>query len=1291
MLVRISHGDSELNLDIDPGWNVLFVKQRACQILQLRFDEYDLLLNHRRLEEDGRFTEYQVNDGKEVNLELARREIRNRFFIYCYSCDSITPALLSFICETCEKPQFRARSISENRSNATGNCCDTTCPSTRGRVKFLCLKMPSHEPAVLLDQIRRNLELVPCVACFNEDRDILVRFCEAQNHALCIDCFKAYAQEYLESGLFQLVPEFGFTLGCPAGCRNAFITDPHHFRILGSEFYSRYKEFSASSFFFYPGTMSAGAVRAPLIIPLRPPVPGVPKSHIDTNTRLEIMSETPNVYIYFTINGNKPTIQKTDRELLKTGTYKFRTPFTLPAGTQIVRAIAFLPDTGSESNIVTKRFDVVKADVVEGDGNTPLPDDYGFLEDLKAIESHRKSHSVRGCPRDTHRVSHTRRGWANAAITRSRTCKVSSHEALTSFQNITALQLALETMDGIMAGQQNPQSNNRDIWVRLEVAQCPPDPSVQFARLQRITDVLRCPHCFTPRPLTQAQNFCVHCGHSLPALPTPLASDSNNTRLGHCSACGSNIPLNFPSCPVCENRLHPTPESEGAEEYRLCTVCGTLNPCNVTSCLTCEARVDSGRQNLVYSSRQTHPSRSPTLITSVHSDGLNSMRPENGTHILRCPHCQRKNNPDARFCDRCGLETVGLLQTSHPRHVEKGFSPPWSGPSCFPKEKYVSGVASIKHGYPPIGDGVQSHDNSVVPISAGQFSHCVRCGNKLTPDASFCSRCGSHLEIPTRDPMWKSLSERSFLASEPFLSNDSNQPVSNKPRHTVVSNVATQTVGLFFPSSADLRRKQILVQPQPDATQPRERTPLLKAISPGRGFWRKQLDHIIAHLKVYTNNNPEFRVAIGEPRMGKVWGRIISYCLYYHGIVSKKSYVVRTRYLVTPQALLCGLLSADLTEAGGCATVTLIYSLPQSNSTGPAAWNQRLNSANSNFSDGTGQELHNQKLRRHSLRAAQESWTNSDRFSLRSEEDNESETNIATLRDTRNISQQRLFRKHVRQDDDENDAVTSPKPARQDVCSPSLDRTVSSDLEVENFEPFVTDKAPGYSEDTRSQKKGTKVTSNAAAELGFEVTRSNQLNGNRRVKSAKKSATSKRSKRSTEATPHHGEAGIALLRQSKLTIMDRNLIENLSKPNDEAGTDNIRRLLEEGANPNCTDLDGRTPLMLAVHNRRVEAIPILIEAGAKPNSPGLSNGNTPLHEAVLSGFDGVELVDALLRCGASPKVKNKRQETPHSLALRMNCEPISRLFLVQMGQTELQKLTEETTRLNVKDTEVDNL
>lgn len=38
------------------------------------------------------------------------------------------------------------------------------------------------------------------------------------------------------------------------------------------------------------------------------------------------------------------------------------------------------------------------------------------------------------------------------------------------------------------------------------------------------------------------------------------------------------------------------------------------------------------------------------------------------------------------------------------------------------------------------------------------------------------------------------------------------------------------------------------------------------------GYWRKQLDHISAHLRAYTQNNSEFRALIAEPRMGKVSG-----------------------------------------------------------------------------------------------------------------------------------------------------------------------------------------------------------------------------------------------------------------------------------------------------------------------------------------------------------------------------------------------------------------------------------
>lgn len=35
-------------------------------------------------------------------------------------------------------------------------------------------------------------------------------------------------------------------------------------------------------------------------------------------------------------------------------------------------------------------------------------------------------------------------------------------------------------------------------------------------------------------------------------------------------------------------------------------------------------------------------------------------------------------------------------------------------------------------------------------------------------------------------------------------------------------------------------------------------------------YRRQQVDHIVNHLKIYSQNSAEFRAAIGEHRMGKV-------------------------------------------------------------------------------------------------------------------------------------------------------------------------------------------------------------------------------------------------------------------------------------------------------------------------------------------------------------------------------------------------------------------------------------
>lgn len=48
------------------------------------------------------------------------------------------------------------------------------------------------------------------------------------------------------------------------------------------------------------------------------------------------------------------------------------------------------------------------------------------------------------------------------------------------------------------------------------------------------------------------------------------------------------------------------------------------------------------------------------------------------------------------------------------------------------------------------------------------------------------------------------------------------------------------------------------------------RYPEPKACSPGNGNWREQLEHMYAHLIEHAQIDPDFRIALGEPKLGRV-------------------------------------------------------------------------------------------------------------------------------------------------------------------------------------------------------------------------------------------------------------------------------------------------------------------------------------------------------------------------------------------------------------------------------------
>lgn len=93
---------------------------------------------------------------------------------------------------------------------------------------------------------------------------------------------------------------------------------------------------------------------------------------------LFFFQETPGVDIFFTVNGTKPDYNLKNRH---NSSYLYKSPFRLPGGKQVVKAIAVDRERTRESNIVTKQFEV---DILQDDEPEILSglDGYGYIDEM---------------------------------------------------------------------------------------------------------------------------------------------------------------------------------------------------------------------------------------------------------------------------------------------------------------------------------------------------------------------------------------------------------------------------------------------------------------------------------------------------------------------------------------------------------------------------------------------------------------------------------------------------------------------------------------------------------------------------------------------------------------------------------------------------------------------------------------------------------------------------------------------------------------------------------------------
>ncbi|XP_040409529.1 double zinc ribbon and ankyrin repeat-containing protein 1 isoform X1 [Cygnus olor] len=545
--------------------------------------------------------------------------------------------------------------------------------------------------------------------------------------------------------------------------------------------------------------MTAGSVSVPQVIPLRIPLPGKAKHEIDTNTLVEIKSDTPEVSIYYTLDGSKPEPNK------KPGygehnTFKYKSPIILPVGKIMVKALAVTKDC-RESTVVTKVFlvEYKQPNIFSIEDN-----DKNFLKDVTTQERE-----------DGLFTTKSKKNGMNVEI------KPAWSEAPQDFQD---LETEKKTYHKSLQGPQLLTCHLETTGYREESVSALPTESLQFAsssvvtsrkslastqvaRIQRETNFLRCAHCSAPRLSDPLAHFCQECGSPIPPVPVRHFPPPEGAQMAPCLECRHLVPMNTPTCIVCESPIAPQlqPQTNICLKGKvICQACGTGNPLHHKYCVTCESKLPEAQMHVLRGD-------SPPAYTSQQGK------------TVSCSKCNRVNQCDARFCDWCGAKP--------------------DPPPCY-------------------------------------FT-CFKCGTNNRPYARFCAFCGVYVEPPSRASSQNGVlldagDSLRFSETKPPQAQVAWQslPISlSKSRVDLkeTEDKGTQTIGLFYPSSKLLEKKELeLILHKEKLEKMSDRKPLLTAISPGKGYWRKQLDHVCAHLRSYAQNNLEFRALIGEPRMGKI-------------------------------------------------------------------------------------------------------------------------------------------------------------------------------------------------------------------------------------------------------------------------------------------------------------------------------------------------------------------------------------------------------------------------------------
>ncbi|XP_028416983.1 E3 ubiquitin-protein ligase parkin-like isoform X2 [Dendronephthya gigantea] len=284
--VTVNFNGKSFNLRFQPSWTIAQLKREIARKKNVKTAGIKVIFAGRELpneltlgnaemnhsvihavQKSGQISvdaTYNANDGltkvkltqddEDEDGESQQSGKQSFFFVYCKTCKKLTRGKLRCRCSNCKEGSF-VLSQGPNgwddvliKGRMQGQCeSNTNCQGKTAEFYFKCGEHHGRDEQAPLSMLKSNIRNIPCITCSEISDVILVFPCESK-HTICEDCFREYCVTYLSERRFVQTERKGYTIACPGNsddCRAAFISDPHHFRLLGDEQYERFQTFAA--------------------------------------------------------------------------------------------------------------------------------------------------------------------------------------------------------------------------------------------------------------------------------------------------------------------------------------------------------------------------------------------------------------------------------------------------------------------------------------------------------------------------------------------------------------------------------------------------------------------------------------------------------------------------------------------------------------------------------------------------------------------------------------------------------------------------------------------------------------------------------------------------------------------------------------------------------------------------------------------------------------------------------------------------------------------------------------